>query len=411
MEALYQCCAGLDLGKRFLVVCLLKNKSKETRNYNTDTQSLLDLRDWLTSEGCEAAAMEATGSFWHPVWNILEELPMELVLANPQQIKNMPGRKSDVRDAEWIADLLRHGLIKPSYVPSREQREMRELTRYRASLLQERSREVNRIQKVLEGANIKLGTVLTDISGASGMAILHALAEGEVDPGKMMTLLRGPIKAEPAAVAKALEGKMGAHQRYMLGILLERVDGLNATISKLDAQIVERNKAHEKVLQRLQSIPGIGQRTAEVIVAEVGYDVSHFPSDGHLSSWIGLAPGQNESAGKRKSSRIPPGNMPLRSALVQSAWAAVHSPRTYMHAQYVHLAAHTGKKKAIIAVAHSIAVMVYHLLASTDAEYLELGGDHFFNLDQEQIKKRAIRQLERLGYAVSVTQVPVPPAA
>lgn len=411
MEALYECCSGLDLGKRFLVACLLKGRSKETRTYNTDSQSLWELRDWLISEGCQAIAMEATGSFWHPVWNVLEESPVQLLLANPQQIKNMPGRKSDVRDAEWIADLLRHGLIKPSYVPSREQREMRELTRYRTSLLQERSREVNRIEKVLEGANIKLGTVLTDITGASGLAILHALAEGESDPKKMMTLLRGPVKAEPDAMARALTGSMGTHQRSMLSVLLERIEGLNASIQKLDAQIIERNETHEKVLQRLQTIPGVGQRTAEVIVAEAGYDVSHFPTDAHLSSWIGLAPGQNESAGKRRSSRIRPGNLPLRSALVQSAWAAVHSPHTYRHAQYVHLSVHTGKKKAIIAVAHSLGVMIYHVLASPDAEYHELGNDHFRSLDQEQIKKRAIRQLERLGYMVAVTMPPIPPAA
>lgn len=402
MEVVWQRCAGIDIGKRVLAVCLLVGKAKESRTFGTRTADILRLRDWLKEQQCQAIAMEATGSYWKPLWNVLEDQGMELLLANPQRIKAVPGRKSDVRDAEWIADLLRHGLIPKSYVPNRAQRELRELERYRSSLTDERAREANRLQKVLEGANLKLGTVLTDITGKSGRAILRAIAQGKDNPEELANLTVGNVKASKEDLAEALSGYVGAHQRYMMAMILDRVDQLDGSIEALDKEIDARTRPHEEVLQRLQSIPGIGRRSAQVIVAEVGPDVSHFPSDAHLASWAGLAPGQNESAGKRRSARIRPGNMTLRSVLVQCAWAAIHSKRTYMHAQYAHLSPRIGKKRAAVAVARSLAVIVYHVLAAPEQTYRELGTDYFERTSNAAIERRALNQLRRLGYEVTL---------
>jgi transposase len=404
MEVKWEHCAGIDLGKKTLAVCLLNGRAKEIRTYGTTTVELLALRDWLKGAGCQAVAMEATGSFWKPVWNVLEDQGMELALANPQRIKAIPGRKSDVRDSEWIADLMRYGLIAPSYVPNRDQRELREMTRYRTSLVGDRAREVNRLEKVLEGANIKLGTVLTDITGKSGIAILRAIAAGVEDPDGLSQLTVGPVKASREQFSRALTGYVNSHQRYMISLILDGIESFNQRIAQLDAEIADRMKAFQPQMDKLKTIPGIADRSAQVVIAEVGPDVSHFATAAHLSSWSGLAPGQNESAGKRKSSRIPPGERHLRSVLVQCAWAAVRSRGTYFSAQFWHLQHHLGKKRAIVAVAHSMITSIYHILQD-GTEYQELGPTHFDRLNREAIVRRAIRQLERSGYAVSLTPV------
>ena len=404
MEVKWEHCAGIDLGKKTLAVCLLNGRAKEIRTYGTTTVELLALRDWLKGAGCQAVAMEATGSFWKPVWNVLEDQGMELALANPQRIKAIPGRKSDVRDSEWIADLMRYGLIAPSYVPNRDQRELREMTRYRTSLVGDRAREVNRLEKVLEGANIKLGTVLTDITGKSGIAILRAIAAGVEDPDGLSQLTVGPVKASREQFSRALTGYVNSHQRYMISLILDVIESFNQRIAQLDAEIADRMKAFQPQMDKLKTIPGIADRSAQVVIAEVGPDVSHFATAAHLSSWSGLAPGQNESAGKRKSSRIPPGERHLRSVLVQCAWAAVRSRGTYFSAQFWHLQHHLGKKRAIVAVAHSMITSIYHILQD-GTEYQELGPTHFDRLNREAIVRRAIRQLERSGYAVSLTPV------
>lgn len=403
LDALWERCAGIDIGKRTVVVCLLKGRVKETRTFGTTTSDLLALRDWLVGEGCQAAAMEATGSFWKPVWNVLEDQGLEMILANPQRIKVIPGRKSDMRDSEWIAQLLQHGLIPPSYVPDRDQRELRELERYRTSLVQECGREVNRLAKVMEGANIKIGSVLSDINGKSGQAILRAIAQGTDDPAALVELTSGRLKATKEELEAALTGYVLPHQRYMIAMILDGIDHLRARIADLDREIARRIKDHEKVLERLCTIPGIATVSASVVIAEVGPDVSHFQTAAKLASWTGLAPGQNESAGKRKSSRIPPGRRHLRSVFVQCAWAAVRMRGTHLSAMYWRLAGRIGKKKAIVAVAHALVVIVYKLLADPNAAYADLGADYYVHLDAEAIKRRALKNLETLGYTVSLT--------
>ncbi len=406
MEVKWERCAGIDLGKKTLSVCLLSGRAKEIRTYGTTTVELLALRDWLKGAGCQAVAMEATGSFWKPVWNVIEDQGMEMALANPQRIKAIPHRKSDVRDSEWIADLLRHGLIAASYVPNRDQRELREMTRYRTSLVQDRVREVNRLEKVLEGANIKLGNVLTNITGKSGLAILRAIVAGVADPEELSQLTVGPVKASREQIAQALTGYVNSYQRYMISLILDGIESLNKRIAQLDEEIAERMKPSQPQIDNLKTIPGIADRSAQDVIAEVGPDVSHFATDAHLSSWSGLAPGQNESAGKRKSSRIPPGKRHLRSVLVQCAWAAVRSRDTYFSAQFWHLQHHLGKKRAIVAVAHSMITVIYHILQD-GTDYRELGATHFDRLNREAIVRRAIQQIQRNGFAVTLTPVSV----
>ena len=349
--------------------------------------------------------MESTGPYWKPIWNVLEDEGIALVLANPQHMKAVPGRKSDVKDAEWIADLLRHGLIKASYVPSREQRELRELVRYRRSIIEERAREVSRLQKVLEGANIKLGSVLSDVTGKTGTAILRGLAQGEEDPGALADRTVRHLKASREELIQSLTGYMQPHQRYMLQRELDHIRYLDGVIADLDRQIAERMKPAEKVSERLQTIPGIGPRTAQVILAEASTDASHFPSADHFAALAGLAPGQNESAGKRKPARTRRGNRSLRSAMVEAARAASRTKDTYLAAQHACLSKRLKGKKATVAVAHSIIVMVYHILASPTEIYRDLGPDHFFRRDTDALKRRALAQLRNLGYAVHLTPV------
>ncbi len=403
MEVRWDRCAGIDLGKKSLVVCLLAGRQKTVRTYGTTTAELTALRDWLTTAGCAAVAMEATGSYWKPVWNVLEAVDWTLLLANPQRIKAIPGRKSDVRDAEWIADLLRHGLVPASYVPDRAQRELRELTRYRSSLTQDRAREVNRLAKVLEGGNIKLGSVLTDITGKSGRAILRALARGEDDPETLLACVVGPVKASADQLAAALTGILTAHQRLMIAAILDGIESLDARIAALEAAIAAQLAALDAPTALLETAPGVGRHASAVCVAEIGVTVAAFPSAAHLSSWAGLAPGQNESAGKRKSARIPPGQRHLRAMLVQCAWAAVHQRHTYPAMQFAHLQRRLGKKRAIVAVAHSLLVSLYHMLHA-GVPYQDLGPAHFDQVDQEAVLRRAVRQLERQGYQVTLTR-------
>ena len=403
MEVRWDRCAGIDLGKKSLVVCLRDGRTKTVRTYGTTTAELRALRDWLTAAGCEAVAMEATGSYWKPVWNVLETADWTLLLANPQRIKAIPGRKSDVRDAEWIAELLRHGLILASFVPDRAQRELRELTRYRSSLTQDRAREVNRLAKVLEGGNIKLGSVLTDITGKSGRAILRALARGEEDPETLLGYVVGPVKASADQFVAALTGILTAHQRLMIRTILDGIESLDARIADLEAAITEQLRALEAPTALLETAPGVGPHASAVCVAEIGVTVAAFPSAAHLSSWAGLAPGQNESAGKRKSARIPPGQRHLRTVLVQCAWAAVHTRHTYPAAQFQHLQHRIGKKRAIVAVAHSLLVSLYHMLRD-GVPYQDLGPAPFDQTDQTAVLRRAVRQLERQGYQVTLTR-------
>jgi transposase len=404
MDVVHERCCGLDIHKKLIVACTIvpargRQLHKQLRTFGTMTDDLQDLSDWLTEQGVTHVAMESTGSYWKPIFNVLEER-FELVLVNARHLQAVPGRKTDVKDAEWIADLLRHGLLKASFVPDRQQRELREVVRYRTSLVQERTAAANRLQKVLEGANIKLAAVATDILGRSGREMLQALVAGETDVTALADLARGRLRDKQPALERALAGRFGAHQRFLVAQILAHIDFLDETLQRLDMEIGERERPFEVVLDRLDTIPGVARRVAEIIIAEVGPDVHRFPSPGHLASWAGLCPGQDESAGKRRSGKTRKGNRWLRTALVQAAHAARRT-KTYLAAQYRRLASRRGAKKAAVAVAHSILRIVYHLLIDQHA-YEDLGELYFDNRQKDQVSRRLVRRLQRLGYAVQL---------
>jgi transposase len=415
MDALYARCCGLDIHKKLVVACRIVpgptgQPRKEIRSFGTTTAAIEDLRAWLSAEGVTHVAMEATGVYWKPLFNLLEDA-FHLVLANAQHIKQVPGRKTDVKDCEWIADLLRHGLLRPSYVPDRPRRELQELTRYRTSLIRERAAAANRLQKLLEGANIKLGDVATDVLGASGRAILEALAAGETDSTVLAQHARGRMRPKRAALELALQGSVGPHQRFLLRQQLAHVDHLTHLIATLSAEIAQRlaqmaarpsAPAATDALERLDSIPGVGRRTAEVLIAEVGLDMRPFPSSAQLASWAGLCPGNHQSAGKQKSGRTRKGNAWLYTALVEAAQATTRTS-TYLGAQYHRLAARRGSQRATVAVAHSILVIAYHLLRE-GGTYQDLGAAYFDTRDRAHTRPRLVTRLEQLGYTVHLEE-------
>jgi transposase len=404
MDVLYERCCGLDIHKRTVVACLVVPSAgggrpqKEVRTFGTMTHDLLALADWLEAHGVTHVAMESTGVYWKPLHNLLEDR-FTLLLVNAQHIKAVPGRKTDVRDCEWIADLLRHGLLKPSFVPDRAQRELRELVRYRSSLVQERTAAANRLQKALEGANVKLASVASDILGRSGRAMLEAIIRGESDPTVLAQHARRQLRAKIPALERALAGCIGPHQRFLLAQHLAHVDFLDAAIERLAVEIAARLQPVEEVVERLQAIPGVGRRTAEVLVAEIGVGVERFPTAAHLASWAALCPGNRESAGKQGSGALRRGNPWLRAALVEAAHAAARAKHTYLATQYRRLAGRRGPKKAAVAVAHSIIVIVYHLLARRSA-YADLGTSYLNERDQQASERRLVHRLEALGYIV-----------
>jgi len=401
MEVINERCCGLDVHKKIVVACVLTPEGSETRTFRTMTQGLLELADWLVEQQVTHVAMESTGVFWKPVYNLLEGLELTLLVVNARHIKAVPGRKTDVKDAQWIADLLRHGLLQGSYIPDRSQRELRELVRYRRNLIRERSRVINRIQQVLEGANIKLSSVVTDITGVSGLAMLGALARGETTPEQLAALARGTLRHKRAELEAALHGLMGPHQRLMLQSQLRHLEFLAQEIEQMNQEVATRLDPFEEAVQVADAIPGIGRRGAEEILAEVGTDMSRFPSGGHLSSWAKVSPGNKESAGKRKSGATGQGNPWLRSALVEAAWGAAHTRGTYLSAQYHRLAARRGAKRAILAVAHTILVTLYHLLRD-GTTYQDLGGNYFDQRNPQAILRRSVRRIEALGYKVTL---------
>jgi transposase len=412
MELLYERCCGVDVHKRTVVACLLTpggdgQPGKEMRTFGTMTADLVALSDWLAAAGSTHVAMEATGAYWKPIYNLLEDRFVVLVV-NAAHIKAVPGRKTDVRDAEWIADLLRHGLLRPSFIPDRPQRELRELTRYRTTLVHERANEVNRLQKVLEGANIKLASVATDILGKSGRDILEALVAGTVDAAALAQLARGRLREKIPQLEQALAGQFSAHQRLLIAQQLAHIDFLEASLECLSAEIGERLRPCEPEQGWLQTIPGGGRRTAETLLAEIGADLSRFPTARHLASWAGLCPGNDESAGKRRSGRTRKGSPWLRTALVEAAQAAARTKDTYLATQYRRLAARRGAKRAAVAVAHTLLVMVYALLTQRTT-YHELGAQYFDDRDRQAVERRLVHRLEALGYTVFLA--PTSPAA
>jgi transposase len=371
------------------------------------TDELLKLADWLQAGQVTAVAMESTGVYWKPVFNILES-EFEVLLVNARHIKYVPGRKSDISDAQWIGELLQHGLLKASYIPEVAQRDLRDLIRYRTSLVQERTREINRVQKVLEDANVKLASVATNVMGVSGRQMLEAIIAGEQDPEALAELAKGRLRAKIPELERALSGRIRASHRLLLRLHLEHIDDLNSKIENLHEEIdrLMRPFDEDEQQERLDAIPGVGHDVAQVILAELGVDMSRFPSAAHAASWAGLAPGKNESAGKNRSGKITPGNRHLKTALIQAAHAASRTRDNYLAAQFRRLAARRGKKRAAVAVAHSILVIAYHMLRN-GTEYYELGGDYFDRRNKAQLQRNLVKRLEGLGLQVTLEPVAV----
>ncbi|WP_047155487.1 IS110 family transposase [Aneurinibacillus tyrosinisolvens] len=404
MEVIHQRCCGLDVHKKSITACAILPKGKEIETFGTMTHDLIQLVDWIKSKGCTHVAMESTGVYWKPIYNLLELEDIQPLVVNAAHIKAVPGRKTDVKDAEWIAKLLRHGLLQHSYIPNRDQRELRELVRYRRSLIEEKSREISRIQKVLEGANIKLSSVATDIMGVSGRSMIDALINGMDDPQALASLAKRSMKKKKEDLERALFGSVGPHQKMMLKTQLTHIDFLDQQIAILNEEVQQRMQPYEEDIELLDSIPGIGRNHAEQLLAEIGLgkDISkQFPTAPHLCSWAGMVPGNNESAGKKKSGKTRKGNKKLRSALVEAAHSAAKTKNTYLSSQYHRLAPRIGKKRAAVAVGHTILTIVYHLLNKRQP-YIELGADYFDQRKKEIVIKQSIKRLEILGCKVTV---------
>jgi transposase len=400
MDVLYPRSCGLDVHKKTVTACVVTPDSRETRTFGTVTAELLKLREWLSECEVTHVAMESTGVFWKPIYNLLED-SFSLLLVNAQHVKALPGRKTDVKDAEWIADLLRHGLVRGSFVPDRKQREVRELARYRRTLIEERAREVNRIQKVLEGANIKLSSVASDIVGVSGKMMLQAMISGVEDPKALAEMAKGTLRRKKASLEEALQGVVSEEQKTLLKIQIDHLDFLDKQIAQLDAEINNRMQPLEDAIERLDTIPGMDRRSAEDVLAEIGTDMGRFPTSANLSSWAGLCPGNNQSGGKRNNGRTRNGNRWLCSALVRSARAATRRSTNYLSALYHRIVRRRGDKRAILAVAHSIIVIIHNMLRS-GTTYQDLGYLYFDRRDQEHTVRRAVQRLEKLGYKVSL---------
>ncbi len=405
MRIIHEKVAGLDVHKKVVVAAISVKQEdgswlEETRRVGTMTADLLALSDWLLLHGVTHVAMESTGDYWKPVFNILEN-NFEVMVVNAQHLSKVPGRKTDQSDAQWIAELLQYGLLKASFIPPLGQRELRELTRYRSSFVRERATLVNRVQKALESANIKLASVATDIMGVSGRAMLSALIAGNATPEEMAELAKGRMRDKREELAKALAGRVKCHHRFVLTELLCQIDSLDETIARFDHEIESYCRPFEEEVILLDTIPGVGRAAAEIIVAEIGTDMSRFPDADHLAAWAGVAPGNNESAGKRRSGRTRKGNQALRTVLNQAAHAAARTKNTYLSAQYHRLAGRRGAKKAIVAVEHSILVIAYHLIKRKEP-YKELGGNYFDQRNIEATAKRLTKRLENLGYQVSI---------
>lgn len=405
MQVLYPRCCALDVHKETVVACLrlvIDDKVvKEVRTFETTTASLMALSDWLTEHKCTHIAMEATGVYWKPVWHILADGDFELVLANAAHVKNVPGRKTDVSDADWLADLLAHGLIRASFVPDSPTQDLRALLRTRKQLVREQSSHVLRVQKTLEDANIKLDSVISDVRGKSGRAMIKALIAGERDPAKLARLADPRLKASPAQLSEALRGRVTKNHRFLLRLHLGQIDALDAAIAAIDRQVEADIAPFRTAVKRLISIPGVKALAAQVILSEIGFDMSRFPSAGHLISWACICPRNDESAGKRRSNRLRKGAPWLKTTLVQSAWAAVNKKDSYLRAQFYRIKARRGAKKAIMAVAASILTAIYHMLKD-GTTYQDLGPHHFDRRSKAQHTRHLVRRLADLGYHVTL---------
>lgn len=403
MEAIVERCCGLDVHEATVVACLLvghpkKKPKKQIRTFSAFSRDLQALREWLLSEGCTSVAMESTGIYWMPVYAILEGC-FTLVVGNAHHMKNVPGRKTDVNDAEWIAQLLRHGLIRPSFVPPKPFRELRDLTRYRRSLVNAKSAECNRLIKLLETANIKLAMVATHVLGVSGTLMIRELINGNSDPRQLSQLAKGKLRKKIPQLEMALDGKLGDHHRQMLDIQLRRIDQLDADIARLDTEIEQRLKPYQRQVELLCQIPGVDRCLAAVMIAEMGLDMTVFPTERHLAAWAGVAPGNHESAGKRKGGCSRKGDIHLTTALVQAAHCASHQRGSYLRDKFWRLKARRGAKRAAVAIGRKILVASYHMLKAGTG-YHELGDAFLDRIDERMVTANAVQRLRRLGYTV-----------
>lgn len=416
MEILLSICCGLDVHAKTVVACLIIHGRKTVRTFSTMTDDLLALGDWLLEAGCTNVAMESTGVYWKPVYNVLEGV-CDVMLVNAHHIKQVPGRKTDVKDCEWIADLLRHGLLKPSFIPPAPIRDLRELTRYRAAMVHDRTRLANRVQKLAESGNIKLAQVLSDALGVSGRRMLRALAKGERDLDRIVALADRQLDGKRELLRKALNGRLTDAQRYVLGEVLDRYEEVDRAIARVSERIRDEIGTQQQdpfvaeAIRLLDGVTGVGERVAEVIISETGIDMSRFPSPAHLSSWAGVSPGNNESGGKRRSGRTTKGNVALKNALIQAAWAATRKKESWLANKYQRLKGRLGTKRAIVAIAHKILVSVYHILSDREA-YREPNFKPITAPTLEQQRERLIRKLKQLGVTVTVEEVSeIPDAA
>jgi transposase len=409
MQVVYSRCCGLDVHKETVVACLRLASaggkvSTEVRTFATTTAGLTALSEWLAANDCTHVAMEATGVYWQPVWHILSDGEFELVLANPAHVKNVPGRKTDVNDATWLSELLAHGLIRGSFVPDARTRELRTLLRTRKQLVREKASHTLRIQKILEDANIKLDSVISDVMGHSGRAMIEALIAGEDDPTKLAKLAHPRLKAPPQDLREALRGRVSKHHRFLLHLHLQQIDAFDAAIARIDQEVEANLGPFRTAIELLNSIPGVSALGAQVIVSEIGTDMSRFPTAGHLLSWAGLVPRNDESAGKRRSTRLRKGAPWLKTTLVQCAWAASRKKESYFKAQFHRLRAGRGPKKAICAVAASLLTAVYHMLKDGTL-YRDLGPNHFDHRSKQRQARRLLKRLTDLGYAVELIPI------
>lgn len=406
MELLHERCAGLDVHKDTVVACARiasdGKVARDVRTFETTTKALMALSEWLTEHGCTHVIMEATGVYWKPVWHVLES-DFELVLANAAHVKNVPGRKTDVNDATWLAELLAHGLVRGSFVPDEPTQQFRSLMRTRKQLVREKSSHVQRIQKTLEDANIKLGSAISNVMGQSGRAMLDAIVAGETDPDKLAQLGSARLASDPAKLRESLRGRVTPHHRFLLKLHLDHIDAIERAIAAIDTEAGTHLEPFRDAVTLLKSIPGVSDLSAQIIVSEIGIDMSRFPTAGHLISWAGLCPRNDESAGKRRSTRIRKGAPWLKTTLVQCGWGAARSKDTYLRSQYYRLKARRGAKKAVVAVAASILTSAYHLL-STGCFYEDLGASYFDRRDRTRAVRRLVHRLNTLGYEVQLQQ-------
>jgi transposase len=402
MEVVYERCCGVDVHKKMLAVCLKTGKEQTQRQFGATTKELRDMADWLIGAGCQMVAMESTGNYWRPVYNVLELLGLDIIVVNAQHMKAVPGRKTDVKDAAWIADLLQHGLLKASFIPTREQRELRDVSRYRKSLVEERAREKNRLEKTLEGANIKLSSFVSDITGLSSRKLLSETIQGRVSEENIDQFLFGKVRQRKAELLGAMEGVLSCVQKKLVLAILDHIDDMTRRIEDVDGIIGGEMERYEEAIAALDEIPGIARNSAQTILAEIGVDMSRFPSAAHLCSWAGICPGNHQSAGKRLGGRTNRGNTTLKTTLVQCAKAAVRNKESFFRAQYERLTVRRGANRATVAVAHSMLVAIYHVIKDA-VPYKDLGSDYYNQFNTQRKIASYLSKLAKLGW-----QTPAP---